>query len=397
MKIVKCSKCGHYIYIADQCLYCGNTTGFDEIEMPQIHENVVDEYSKVESLVKSRKFDEAISISNKVIEWMPNFSGIFWLRLLAKERCASTVELLGKGFNCEDNADFCNALKFSNGAEQTIYLDIKNLVITARKRLKEEILNHEFHCKLKTDILQIKNSIKSEINMRQEKLLSLWSDLENTENALYALEMDCKLLSKEYREAIEKADQAASFIKTETYRLEECTEENLFKYQIRIGNAIQQSEQAKSALESMKNEHPWVKKFNELVSLRDGQVRLLTTELSSLKNYRATIQHTLSEIDKIENCHRTSIRMVENYDFTDAFNLLGKECFNRIFHIMGIYQEIQLDVWDVSIQESSTQSKYTTSIFGVEVETPNMVKNSTQDEADTDNYGSVWGVSNDVY
>ena len=65
----------------------------------------------------------------------------------------------------------------------------------------------------KTDILQIKNSIKSEINMRQEKLLSLWSDLENTENALYALEMDCKLLSKEYREAIEKADQAASFIK----------------------------------------------------------------------------------------------------------------------------------------------------------------------------------------
>ena len=52
---------------------------------------------------------------------------------------------------------------------------------------------------------------------------------------------------------------------------------------------------------------------------------------------------------------------------------------------------------DVSIQESSTQSKYTTSIFGVEVETPNMVKNSTHDEADTDNYGSVWGVSNDVY
>lgn len=397
MKIVKCSKCGKYIHIADQCLYCGNTVGFDEVITPQIHENVVDEYSQVEFLVKSRKFDEASSLSNKVIEWMPNFAGIFWLRLLAKKRCSSTVELLGKGFNCEDNADFCNALKFAIGAEQTVYLDIKNLVITARKRLKEEILNHEFNCKLKTDILQIKNSMKSEINMREEKLLSLWSDLEYTENALYALEMDCKLLSKEYYEALEKSEQAATSIKTETYRLEECTEENLYKYQIRIGNAIQQSEQAKSALESMKNDHPWVKKFNELVSLRDGQVRLLTTELSSLKNYGETIQQTLSEIDKIENCHRKSVRMVENYDFRDAYNLLGKECFNRIFHNMGIYQEIQLDVRDVSVQESGTQSKNTTSIFGVEVENPNIIKNLPHDEADTDNYGSVWSVSNDVY
>lgn len=47
--------------------------------------------------MKSRKFDEASSLSNKVIEWMSNFAGIFWLRLLAKDRCSSIVGLLGMG------------------------------------------------------------------------------------------------------------------------------------------------------------------------------------------------------------------------------------------------------------------------------------------------------------
>ena len=71
MKIVKCSKCKKYIPKAVKCFYCGNTLGFDEIDMPSIHENVVAEYSKVESLIENKKFSEAIALSHVVIEWIP--------------------------------------------------------------------------------------------------------------------------------------------------------------------------------------------------------------------------------------------------------------------------------------------------------------------------------------
>ena len=67
---------------------------------------------------------------------MPNLAGIFWLRLLAKNKCSFAAELIEKGFNCEDDADLCNALAFSTEAEHSIYLDIQNMVNAARKALK---------------------------------------------------------------------------------------------------------------------------------------------------------------------------------------------------------------------------------------------------------------------
>lgn len=381
MKIVKCPKCGKYIHEANRCFHCGNTTGFDEVNVPQIHENVVVEYSKVESLVESKRFDEALSLSHTVIEWMPNLAGIFWLRLLAKNKCTSAAELIEKGFNCEDDADLCNALTFSTGAEHSIYLDIQSMILAARKELKEEILNHEYNCKMKTNILQIKQNMQSETDLRKKKLFSLWSELEKIEQALYTLEMDCRLLSKEHIEALDKASFAASLIKKEVYRLEECSAEDLHKYQVIIGNILQQSEQAKSALESMKKQHPWVHSFNDLVKKRDEQVRLIGTEISSLRSYEATIQQTLNEIDRIEDRHRKAVRAVEAYDFLDAANLLGKDCYNKILHNIGLGLDVQTSI---SSQDWQPNTVSASSIGDVD------------SDEDTDDY-STWGLPNDNY
>lgn len=378
MKIVKCPKCGKYIHKANRCFHCGNTTGFDDVDMPQTHENVVAEYSKVESLVESKRFDEALSLSHTVIEWMPNLAGIFWLRLLAKNKCTSSAELIEKGFNCEDDADLSNALTFSTGAEHSIYLDIQNMVIAARKALKEEISNHEYNCKMKTNILQIKKTMQGETDSRKKKLFSLWSDLEETEHALYALEMDCRLLSKEYRDALSKATEASNWMKTETYRLEECTVEDLHRYQIRIGIILQESEQAKNAIENMKKQHPWVKSFNELVSKRDRQAQLITAELTSLRDYEATVQQTLAEIDEIEARHKRGIRAVENYNFQDAATILGRDCYNRVFHSIGLGIDVQLSAPSEDWKPVSTAN--TSDDW------------RTDDDKNTDDYYNAWGL-----
>lgn len=312
---------------------------------------------------------------------MPNLAGIFWLRLLAKNKCTSTAELIEKGFNCDDDADFFNALTFSSGAEQSAYLDIQAIVRSAKKALKTEILTHEYNCKMRTDVLKIKEKMFGDIETRKKKLFSLWSDLENTEQELYTLEKDCCLLSKEYSETLEEAAKTASSMKTEVYRLEECTADSFHRYQVKIGSILQQSEQAKNSIENMKKQHPWVASFNELVKKRDEQVRLVSNELSSLRNYEAAIQQTLNEIDRIEERHRNALRAIENYDFQDAANLLGRECYNQVFHGIGLGVDVQLSVPVKSWQPDTTDNT--------------LVDNNTDN--DMDDYYSAWGLPNDSY
>lgn len=342
MKIVKCANCKKYIHKADKCFHCGNIMKFDEVETPVIHENVVGEYSRMEFLIENKKFDEALTLAHTVIEWMPNLASIFWLRLLAKNKCLNAAELIQKGFNCEEDPDFCNALAFSTGAEHSAYYDVQCMVREAQKALKVEALRHEYHCKMKTNILQIKETIKDEVDSRKKKLFTLWTDLEETEYSMYMLEKDCELLLKEYSDDLEEAAEAAASIKTETYRLEECTAESLHKYQVEIGNIFQQSEQAKKAIERMKNQHPWVQSFNELQKKRDEQVLQIDNEISALKIYEATVQQTLDEIDQIEQRHRIAIHALEGFDFLDVANLLGKNDYNRVLRNIGMGVDVQI-------------------------------------------------------
>lgn len=381
MKIVQCSKCGKYIHKTGKCFHCGNTLGFEEVEMPVVHENAVAVYSKVESLLESKRYAEALTLSHTVIEWMPDLAGIFWLRLLAKNKCLSTVELIQKGFNCKEDADFCNALMFSIGAEHSAYQDVKNIVIAAQKALNAEILNHEYQCKMKTSILQIKKTMKGEVDARKNKLFSLWSELVVTEQSMYTLEKDYILLSKEHSDALDKAAQSAASIQTEVYQLDECSAKELHEYQVILGNILQQSEQAKKSIESMKEQHPWVKSFNDLVKKRDEQVRQITNEISSLKIYEATVQQTLDEVDRIEQRHRTAIHAVEAFDFVDAANLLGKESYITILCSIGLKVDAQIPV--------PSQGWQPNTMYAPPVE--------TDDHNDTDDYYNVWGSPNDNY
>ena len=350
MKIVKCSKCGKYLCKSKVCFHCGNSTEFSEIKKIEIHENVIQEYAKVEDLIEDKKFDEAFSISNIVVEWMPKQSGIFFLRLLAKKHCTSELELMKKGFDCENDPDMCNALAFSEGAEYSMYLDIQNTIIAMKKLFKMEILNHKNRCKLKTDILQIKETMQNQIETRKKKLFSMYKKLEEEEDSLYVLETDCRLLLEEHKKTLEQSAYTSGSIKEEVYRLEDCTEEDFSKYQIKIGSVLWQAEQAEVALATIKKQHPWIKAFQNLVNERNGQIQLIKEELTSLKYYEDQVQQTIDEITEIEERHEKVICSVEEYDFSDAFGLLGEACCNKILKKVGIERAMSVREWKDSTE-----------------------------------------------
>lgn len=344
MKIVKCSKCGKYIHKDIKCLHCGNSDGFTDVESPSLHENATAEFARVEALLESKKFNDAITLSHTVLEWMPNFSAIFWLRLLARNKCTSALELISKGFSCEDDADFCNALSFSSGAEHNTYLDVQSMVKSIRNALKKEIMLHEHNCKVKTNILEIQEKMHGTMDTKRQTLFSLWSDLQETERKLYSIEMDCRLLVKEHQTVLEAALQKTDLLKTETLRLEECTIESLHAYQVKLGNFLQQSEQAKAAIESMRKQHPWIKAFSDLVSQRDAQIGSIKAEISSLKKYESSVQETLSKIDEIEKRHKRAFQATEKYCFYDAAALLGTASFNRVLREAGLGVDATINV-----------------------------------------------------
>lgn len=330
MKIVKCSKCGKYIHKVEKCFHCGNTKGFDTIYEIVVHENVNQEYARMELMVEEKKYDEAIALSYTVLEWMPKLASVFWLRLLAKNKCSNANDLICKGFPCDEDPDFCNALSFSMTEEHCAYEDIQKAVSEIRILLKKEILENEYKCKSSTNIMQIKAVMQDEIESRQQKLFSLWSDLVDTEHSIYGLEADCRLITKEYQMVLEKAAQVAFSIKSQVYLMEECTVDKLHYFQVQLLNALQQSESSMKLLETMRKENPLVKSFLDQVAQRNQKVKLINSEIESLKSYEATVQQTLTEIEHIENSHKNTLIAVDKYDFTSAMSLLGVDAFNEI-------------------------------------------------------------------
>lgn len=381
MKIVRCPKCGKYIHKAVKCFHCGNTAGFEEISGSDVHENITQEYARMDILIEDKKYDEAIALSYTILEWMPNLAGVFWFRLLARYKCSTAIDLICKGFPCYEDSDFCNALDFSVDEEHSAYEDIKETVSQIRVSLKKEISEHEYSSKSATDIMRIKKTMQGEIERRKEKLFSLWSDLEDAEHSLYALEMDCRLLMKEHQTGLEKAAQAASAIKSEAYRMEECTAEKLHSLQVRMEYVLQQSESSKDSIDSMRKQHPWVKSFSDLVTKRNEKVRLINSEISSLSSYERTVQQTISEIERIESRHKTALIAADKYDFMNAVALLGTSAFNDVLRGAGVGVSSSVSIVPGE-KFSSTEVDETQS-------------GDADDEMDMEDYYAAWGLSED--
>lgn len=336
MKIVKCSKCGKYFHKASQCIYCGNTDGFEDVFEEEVHENVAQEYIQMESFVKDKKYSEAIHLSYTILEWMPSLAGVFWLRLLAKNKCTNAGDLIRKGFPCDTDPDFCNALIFSSGIEHTVYENIQTIVFKIRDSLLESIKDDEYKRKNETDIIHIWETMQGEIDRRKEKLFSLWGDLETIENSLFLLETECQLLTEEYQTSLNQTAQAARRIESAISPKKEGTEKSLYSIQVDLGNVLQLSESSRCSIETLKKQHPWVKEFNDLVSQRDLQLELINSEFEELQNYERSVEQWIAEVENIESCHKAALAAVRQCEFANSESLLGTDAVDRIFHNAGV-------------------------------------------------------------
>lgn len=336
MEIVRCSKCGKYIHKATQCYHCCNSADFHEVSNPLVHKNVAQDYVKMEILINDKKYNEAISLSYRILEWMPFSSSLYWLRLLAKNNCSTAIELIRKGFPCDTDSDFLNALDYSTGEEHDSYRDIQNAISDIRTSLKKEIRAHKYNCIKKTNIINLRKTMQSEIDRRKQDLFSSWYDLEAIEQSLSEIEADCRLLIKDHQESMENAVQEALSIKKEVEKSTECTAYVRHSRMTRMGSVLQQYTSAKDSILRIKAQHPWVKDFQELVSRRNAKEKALNSYITDLQDYEQSIQSVLNEIVRIETVHENAYISADQYRFLDTVAIIGPNAFDQILHTVGV-------------------------------------------------------------
>ena len=335
--IVKCPECKKMIHKIGSCPYCGNSLGFENAnEIIEIHSNVAKEYSELSLLLASGKFTELIEKCGIVLKWMPKCSSVFWMRLLAKNGCKTDAELIEKGLNCNDSADFYNAVRYGSQTEKNVYESVKTLIEEIKLSLETEVVNHEYEEKEATSILKYQNEFNMQIQHAHKELFDLWAQLELIEQEMYGIEEDLKFLSNEHLITLEKSKNAVNEIKAETCELNECTAKKLNEYLVDLGNYLSLSDSNKKDLEFIRKNHPWIEKFNKKAQEREKISKKISSKLSELKSYKNQVLSVVSKFEYVEKQHRMVARDLSNYDFGSTYSLLGEKRYKAVLNNAGL-------------------------------------------------------------
>lgn len=335
MRIVKCSGCGKQIHKAKTCYLCGNTTGFEPVGEVVIHENATTAYHRIETFFEKKEFDGILPLTDTVLTWMPQCTSMFWVRLLTKNRCSTAFDLICKGIDCEKDPDFLNGFRHSDESERKVYETLQEKIGLVQKVLKKQVEIHEKQCKLETNIMSLQKNMEKELQTRQEKLFTLFSELEETEQKLYALELDCSLIITEYQRGLNAASTIATGVKQDVDNKTECTPEDFYANRIKLKQAELLSTQSKTALDQAK-QHPWVTAFQTMTAERNNQVTAIKKEVAATVQYEEYIKQTLGKISQIELRVQRAKNAVENYSFLDAIQLIGRDTFMELLQQVKI-------------------------------------------------------------
>lgn len=337
MMIVKCPKCKKMIHKIGSCPYCGNSLGFENAnEIIEIHSNVAKEYSELSLLLASGKFTELIEKCGIVLEWMPKCSSVFWMRLLAKNGCKTDAELIEKGLNCNDSADFYNAVRYGSQIEKNVYESVKALIEGIKLSLEAEVVKHEYEEKEATPILKYQNEFNMQVQHAYKELFDLWAQLKLIEQEMYGIEEDLKFLSNEHLIMLEKSKNAVNEIKVETCELSECTSKKLNEYLVDLGNYLSLSDLNKKELDLIRKNHPWIERFNKKVQEREKIIKKISSKLSELKSHKNQVLSIVSKYEDIEKQHRMVAKDLLNYNFKSTYLLLGERRYKTVLNNAGL-------------------------------------------------------------
>lgn len=334
--ISKCLKCGALIHSASTCFHCGSARMETTYTNDAIHANVVEEYRLMVAALKDRRFNEVLRLSDKVIEWMPRFAEMYWIRFLASHQCASDVELICNGVDCTQDPNYCNAIAYASSEEYRVYKDVEDKIAKLKKQLEREIAQYIHKKKEETYLTSLHQSLEKKIEEKRNSLFAEWQKLQKLEQDLIVVQMNCRLRAREYQDALDSAKIKSESIKLEANKRVDLSDAEVHSFRVRMGTVLHQSEQARQALDDFKKQHPWVKEFAQLEKARDEQVEKIKAELAEMKRFEASLLDAIAAYEKIVATNKQLNSKLNNMQFSSIKAIIGDRVFTTALREVGI-------------------------------------------------------------
>ena len=352
MKIMQCSNCNRYIFNSDKCIHCNIDAKKEEIIELKVNGNATDRLKYIEVMIEGKKFKNAIDEIEKVVEWLPEVSYIFWLKVLAKNKCSNVREVIGKGVELGDDPDFYKALKLSKDVEHEIYLDIQKTLLSLKNMFRESIVEQLNREKRETGIVEETNRFDQMLKDCTKELLNEWTKFDDIETRINLLYKNIQLSLNEHLSALKDCEKKSEKLynklpninrlkngsfDSDKFDLMRISEETIYSCEIEAGCLTSFFEMEKNEIEGYIENHPWISEIRELEVLRDEKKEDIEAYIREIKNCKSRMGKIISQVHEIEDKYNAVLSSLDRYSFKAAIDILGEDSIDKIYKKCGVY------------------------------------------------------------
>ena len=221
--------------------------------------------------------------------------------------------------------------------ERQVYVDVFKTIKAINQSLQKELVSHIFRVKQATDVSSVQKKANKQISAEKRRLYVLWHELTEIEQRIHSLEMDCRLITREYQDALKSASDKAAQLKSEASKQSECTDSQWQYFQVHLGAALQESEAANDTLNSMRKQHPWIAEYNKMLTKRDQKVSEIKAELDTLKKFEEGLRKYITSFEQVEQNALIMKRNLKAAKYEELRKFLEDDAFYRALHDAGVH------------------------------------------------------------
>lgn len=336
MKIMVCENCGKHIHRDAQCFHCGGTGMYPAEYELDIHPAAQTLWQQMQEHLTRREFDRALALSERALEWMGFTGELYWLRLLARQECATDRELLLRGADPEHSSDYFNAIKYAGAEEHQVYLDIQEKLDSLRQELLREMERYFLQEKQALNLADAAKNLHTLIYEIWLDVSEQWNNLNQTEAKIQSLASDCRMVLAPHLRTLEKAQTQANTVRQQVNQLNACSEEEYRGFQLRLAAALQTSEETALLMGALNRDHPWQAEFARLKEEQAGCLRRINEAMDALNRHVEQAAEAEQQLRLLEEDRIRTLAELASGDFRGARRMLGEQEFNRVLAAAGI-------------------------------------------------------------
>lgn len=329
--IVKiCNSCGKRVHVGSYygniCMFCDSEVKFEEPDT-KVYEAVI----KCEEILVGRvemSMENFIFYINSLIEKYPQVSALYWLRMLAKNRCSNDMYLLEKGIRFTDNADYFAAYDCADDNERLYYNSLAKIYETLQEQLFKE-LNIKKQSEINSTGIQQK---QKEI---YEKLFELTSELSKQMEEFSLTEMllkdrisDCEAYYESLRVITESAEYKISNISEEINKKSEITDEGKSEQLSLILKNFKASEFTLSKAREFENSETY-KEYIALLTQCEEEKKSIDNLTNRINKLDSEMKKIITDVEKIKKKYEDIVKYSKTSDYSKMAYVLGNSKINR--------------------------------------------------------------------